>query len=54
MCRNDYKTVCPHCGGDIIGDGYTTVCHCENADVPLDAEPDSHTIFCCDTSKNKS
>jgi len=37
---------CPICGGDIIGDGYTMVLHCENAELPLDVEPDANPIFC--------
>jgi hypothetical protein len=37
---------CPHCGGYMIGDGYTTIRHCENADLPLDVEPDVDVIYC--------
>jgi len=37
---------CPACGGDLIGDGHTMVVHCENADLPLDIEPDADPIFC--------
>ena len=40
------KPYCPYCGGDIIGDGYTIVLHCENVDVPLDIEPDADIIYC--------
>lgn len=39
-------TYCPNCGGKLLGDGVTMVRHCENADVPLDVEPDSDVIFC--------
>ena len=38
---------CPNCGGDLLGDGYTKVIHCENAhgDALLVA-PDSNIVFC--------
>mgnify|MGYP003596010026 CR=1 FL=1 len=39
---------CPNCGGKMIGDGYTCVYHCENADEELyyDHEPDSNPVYC--------
>lgn len=37
---------CPRCGEWLIGDGYTVVRHCPNADVPLDAAPDDRLIVC--------
>lgn len=37
---------CYNCGGKILGDGVTLIRHCENADVPLEAEPDAPTVFC--------
>ena len=37
---------CPECGGDLLGDGYTRVIHCEYADAPLDADPDAPPIYC--------
>lgn len=37
---------CPYCGGNIEGDGYTIVLHCENADLPLDVEPDAEPVLC--------
>jgi hypothetical protein len=42
---------CPRCGGALVGDGYSTVRHCENIDeVKLDniecAEPDLRVVFC--------
>jgi len=42
------RQVCPHCGGDLIGDGYTTVVHCELADENevACAEPDANPIWC--------
>lgn len=51
MKMNTYATLaryCPNCGGDIIGDGYTTVLHCEQADEDevMDADPDSQLICC--------
>lgn len=44
----DYRhTVCPRCGGTLVGDGYTTAQHCENAyDVPSDLEPDAPPFLC--------
>ena len=39
---------CPKCGGSMIGDGYTTVLHCENADKSKYefCEPDAGPIYC--------
>lgn len=37
---------CESCGGEILGDGYTEVRHCENANVPIDAAPDDPIILC--------
>jgi len=39
---------CPNCGGDIIGDSYTIVLHCENAedDRIFESEPDAPVILC--------
>jgi hypothetical protein len=38
---------CPFCGGDLIGDGYTVVLHCENVDISdCCAEPDAGPIYC--------
>ena len=37
---------CPNCGGKIIGDGYTVVLHCENAEIPAGTEPDATVIYC--------
>ena len=37
---------CPVCGGNLIGDGYTTPIHCENVDLPLDVEADSGPHYC--------
>lgn len=41
-------TTCPNCGGSIIGDGHSTVQHCENARYNdyHDREPDSTTVLC--------
>lgn len=41
-----YQHYCLVCGGTLLGDGYTTVRHCENADVPMDVEPDAPIIYC--------
>ena len=39
---------CPRCGGSLIGDGYSLVIHCENAedDRVWEAEPDAPVIYC--------
>ena len=40
---------CPRCGGSLIGDGYTTVRHCENVvrdDDLACMEPDAPIVFC--------
>jgi hypothetical protein len=37
---------CPNCGGNLIGDGFTMVLHCENADLPVGIEPDANVIYC--------
>lgn len=37
---------CPKCGGRLLGDGFTVVLHCENAELPLDIEPDSDVVLC--------
>lgn len=37
---------CPHCGGNIEGDGNTIAFHCENVDLPADVEPDAPTLLC--------
>ena len=41
-------TTCPNCGGDLLGDGYHTVIHCENADYDRveSFEPDANPIYC--------
>lgn len=38
---------CIKCGGDMIGDGYTTVRQCENAeDDGQPREPDADPVYC--------
>ena len=39
---------CPKCGSDMIGDGYTSVIHCENVedDELQYLEPDAIPIVC--------
>lgn len=39
---------CPNCGGDIIGDGYNEVYHCEFAEYEsyYDHEPDAGIVYC--------
>ena len=36
---------CKNCGGDMIGDGYTVVLHCEYAEVDT-LEPDAGPVYC--------
>lgn len=37
---------CPNCGGNMEGDGYSIVFHCENIDCPMDVEPDADPCVC--------
>lgn len=38
---------CKNCGGDMSGDGYSEVRHCENLDLIGEGyEPDAGPIFC--------
>jgi uncharacterized protein (DUF983 family) len=39
---------CPECGGDLIGDGYTAVIHCESLEeeVYYYAAPDEGPFYC--------
>lgn len=37
---------CPICGAEVLGDGIRTPVHCEFAEVPQDAEPDSGPYWC--------
>jgi uncharacterized protein (DUF983 family) len=39
---------CPECGGELLGDGYTTVIHCENIEeeVYYYAAPDEGPFYC--------
>ena len=46
MNKRTQMDCCPVCGGKLIGDGYTTVVHCENVDMPFDIEPDANPVFC--------
>jgi len=39
------RETCPVCGGFMVGDGYTTVLHCEGTD-PDPVEPDAEPIYC--------
>ena len=46
---------CENCGGDMIGDGYMLVYHCENVEDISDLEPDAGPIYCSyvdDTNEN--
>ena len=37
---------CTTCGGDMIGDGYTLVRHCENVEDIEGLEPDANPVYC--------
>ncbi len=37
---------CPKCGGTMVGDGFSTVRHCEFSDDFFDVEPDAEPILC--------
>ena len=42
---------CPNCGEPLLGDGYSTVLHCPNAEGESDtswqyAEPDAAPFYC--------
>lgn len=37
---------CPNCGGDLVGDGYTSVIHCEEVDPDPWLEPDANPVYC--------
>lgn len=41
-----FAMACPNCGGSIIGDGYTVVLHCENAEDLDMKEPDADIVLC--------
>ena len=47
-----FKWSCGNCGSDMIGDGYTVPVHCEFAEVPADAEPDSGPYYCGEIDDN--
>ena len=42
------NSTCSNCGADIVGDGYTSVQHCENAeeDTYDSHEPDANVVLC--------
>ena len=41
-----YLDRCPNCGGDMTGDGYTSVEHCENVEPDPSLEPDANPVYC--------
>ena len=45
---NISQLVCPKCGGTILGDGYSTILHCEFADEEdyFDLAPDEKIVYC--------
>ena len=38
--------ICKHCGEPLLGDGYTTVLHCPEAEGWEDCEPDANIRYC--------
>lgn len=43
--RDGHVSVCPHCGGNLLGDGFSVVIHCERVDV-WDVESDALPVYC--------
>ena len=37
---------CPHCGGQMLGDGVNTPVACERVEVPADRECDALPLYC--------
>lgn len=46
---------CSKCGGEMIGDGFTVVFHCENADYETyyDKAPDDLPVLCLNTENGE-
>ena len=44
------RPVCKDCGGNMNGDGYTSVMRCEFHEGPDDVAPDSGPLYCGFTS----
>ncbi|MCP4256845.1 MAG: hypothetical protein GY774_04860 [Planctomycetes bacterium] len=46
-------SACPNCGGELIGDGYNSVIHCENVkeDAYWFVEPDADPVYCDETNQ---
>lgn len=44
--RTPIPHCCPNCGGDWIGDGFTTPIHCERIECPQDREADANPLPC--------
>lgn len=43
---------CIMCGGNMIGDGYSMVLHCENYEGDIyDMEPDANPLYCAGPRK---
>lgn len=54
MTTPDAEGRCPNCGGTMIGDGYTTVRHCEFRDVSGECwEPDAGPLHCIEEPKRE-
>lgn len=50
--------ICPICGSEMVGDGFHTIIHCENAEYGdyydyYDQAPDSNPLECCDEKEVK-
>lgn len=46
MIDEGRTSCCPRCGGTMVGDGYTTVEHCEFAELPEGIEADGGPVYC--------
>lgn len=45
--------ICPNCGEQLIGDGYSTVYHCPHADENTYEyhEPDANPVYCSEENQ---
>lgn len=45
---------CKNCGGEMCGDGYQVVFHCENIDIFEETPaPDSGPVFCKENTESQ-
>ena len=48
LLSSKYSYCCKNCNGNMVGDGYRAVLHCENAEWEdfCDKEPDADPVYC--------